>query len=190
MQLRLFVAIDLPETIRDDLAEIMLGVPGARWVDDDNLHVTLRFVGEVDGHAFEDVADALSTLRKPGFQLALTGTGHFPPRGQPTVLWAGVSPEPGLLALRGAVDRAVIRAGIEPEHRKYMPHVTLARLNGSPPGKVAQFLAHHSLFQTEPFQVDTFHLYSSVLRASGAEHTLEVSYPLLPPDPTPASGPE
>ncbi len=111
MTIRLFVAIDLPESIRDDLAEIMLGVPGARWVEDENLHVTLRFVGEVDGHRFEDIADGLSTLRKPGFQLALSGTGHFPPRGQPNVLWAGVKHDAALLALRGAVDRAVIRAG-------------------------------------------------------------------------------
>lgn len=183
MTIRLFVAIDLPEPIRDDLAEIMLGVPGARWLEDDNLHVTLRFIGEVDGHRFEDIAEALRTVRKPGFELALSGTGHFPPRGQPTVLWAGVRHDASLVGLRGAVDRVVIRAGADPAHRKYMPHVTLARLQGSPPGKVAQYLAFHSLFATQPFQVDRFHLYSSILRPSGPEHTLEVSYPLLAAEP-------
>lgn len=186
MTTRIFVAVDLPEEVQDQLEELSGGVPGARWLEPDARHLTLRFIGDVDGHAFQDVHEALSEVRKEPFSLELRGVGFFPPRGPLRVLWAGVAPEPKLAELRAAVDRAVVRAGQEPERRKFHPHVTLARLDGAPSARVARFLETWALFRTAPFEVDRFHLYSSVLHPRGSIYTLEESYDLVPPG-TPAA---
>ncbi len=177
---RLFVAVDLPDDLADDLTRFQAGMPGARWTDPDQMHLTLRFVGEVDGLVFRDVLGGLEEISAPPFTASLAGFGHFPPRGQPKALWAGVDAgalEP-LRELKRAVDRAVRVPGVEPERRKYVPHITIARLDGTPTERVARFLAANSLYRSEPFTVDAFHLYSSKLHHSGAVHTLEASYSL------------
>ena len=177
---RLFVAVDLPDELADGLTLMQAGVPGARWTDPDQMHVTLRFVGEVDGLVFRDVMAGLDEVEMQPFEVSLAGFGHFPPRGRPRSLWAGLG-LPGLDELRElkrAVDRAVNVRGVEVEHRKYVPHVTIARLDETPTARVARFLASHSLYRSEPFTVDAFHLYSSKLYHSGAIHTLEASYSL------------
>lgn len=181
---RLFVAIDFPPAIRDRLIGLCRGVPGARWVPPEQLHLTLRFIGEVDGPTFHDVAEALDEIHLPRFELRLKGVGHFPPGGEPRVLWAGVAPSDTLSRLRGAVERAVIEAGVAPDARRFTPHVTLARLKGARGGEVAPYLAEHSLFAGAPFQVGEFHLYSSWLGTKRAQHRIEASYPLF--DPVPA----
>lgn len=176
--IRLFVAIDLPEEVIERLGWLEGGLPGARWVEPDNLHLTLRFIGPVDGGAYRDIAAALSEVRGEPFELTLRGLGHFPPRGQPKVLWVGVAEEPALVALQRAVETRLQRLGLEPEHRKFKPHVTLARLNGTPPARLARLLAAHSLFACEPFEVTELQLYSSLLHQDGAQHTVEATYPL------------
>jgi len=181
---RLFVAIDFPTAQRDRLAGLCRGVPGARWVQPDQLHLTLRFIGEVDGPIFHDVAEALDAIHLPCFELQLKGVGHFPPGGEPRVLWAGVAPSDMLSRLRSAIERAVVEAGIAPDPRRFTSHVTLARLKAARSGQIALYLAEHSLFASAPIPIGQFHLYSSWLGSKQALHRIEASYPLV--DPTPA----
>ncbi len=177
MNLRLFVAIDLPAPVTDTLERICTGLPGARWTDPEQYHLTLRFVGEVDGLVARDLDEGLAEIACEPFTIQLDGFGHFPPRGAPKVLWAGISPRDPVDQLRRAVDRAVHAAGVQPERRKFSPHVTVARFpNGAPINRIQQFLSGHALYRSEPFEVDRFHLYSSQLHQDGAIHTLEATY--------------
>ena len=177
MNLRLFVAIDLPEPITDVLERMCTGIPGARWTDPEQHHLTLRFIGEVDGLVTREIDAGLAELEFEPFTLSLDGFGHFPPRGTPKVLWAGVSPREPVDLLRRSVDRVIHAAGVEPERRKFSPHVTVARFpGGAPVQRLQQFLAGHALYRSEPFRVDRFHLYSSQLHQDGAIHTLEATY--------------
>jgi len=176
---RLFVAIDLPEAIKDRLEPLCRGLPGARWVRDRQFHLTLRFLGEVEGPAFATVAEALRLVRLPPFELGLQGVGHFPPRGRPRVLWAGLAHGPGLLEAHRQVERVLRRAGQPPEERNFAPHVTLARLNGAPLPRVVGWLQDHAYLHGEPFRVERFELFSSVLGREGSQHVVEESYPLF-----------
>jgi 2'-5' RNA ligase len=178
VQHRLFIAIDLPDALTDELGLMAQGVPGARWLEPDDYHLTLRFIGEVDGLGFRDLLDTLEGTQKAPFMLQLKGVGFFPPRGQPRTLWVGLEPSKPLLELKKSLDYAIGRAGVAEESRKFMPHITLARLNGTPSTRVARFLTEYSLFRSEPFGVDAFHLYSSRLLPKGAVHTLEATFPL------------
>lgn len=175
---RLFVSIELPEEVKAELARVCCDVPGARWLEPDEMHLTVRFIGEVDGVVFRDVIDALADVRLAPFDLVLRGVGHFPPRGEPHTLWAGVERSPELLALHDKVESVLVRAGIEPERRKFSPHVTLARLKGTPSRAVGSFMARNGLYRSEPFRVDEFHLYSSRLSAKRALHRPEAAYAL------------
>ncbi|MFQ5509035.1 MAG: RNA 2',3'-cyclic phosphodiesterase [Leptospirillia bacterium] len=177
---RLFVAIDFPDPVRQQLALLCHGLPDTRWMPQEQLHLTLRFIGDVDGATFLDLQDALEGVHHPPFELSLKGTGHFPPRGEPRMLWAGVAPGEGLSSLHHQVERTVVAAGLEPDHRNYFPHVTLARLRKTPPRRVADYLAHHALFSAGPFGVNSFHLYASHLTPAGAIHDIQASYPLTP----------
>ena len=175
---RLFIAVDLPETIKNNLSLMAFGIPGARWVAPEQLHLTVRFIGEVDGGLFHDIQEILDEIHFASFSLQLKGVGYFPPRGAPRVLWIGLDKSEPLQLLRKKIDTALLRARIEPEGRKYSPHITLARLKNSPANKIANFLSGNSLFSQEPFQVEDFKLYSSVLSPKGAYHKVERIYPL------------
>jgi 2'-5' RNA ligase len=175
---RLFVAIDLPEPVVEELALFCCGMPGARWVAPEQLHLTLRFIGEVDGGLFREIQEALIGVAGKAFDLRVKGFGYFPPRKQPRVLWAGVEPADEVTLLRNRVEKELVRLGLEPEPRKFSPHITLARLHETPVGKVTQFLGGNGLYASPLFTVSEFHLYSSVLTSRGAIHTIEASYPL------------
>src|SRR5690348_399997 len=176
--MRLFVALALPDEVAATLALIQSGVPGARWSTRDQLHLTLRFIGEVDGRATSAIDDALSLVRAPTFRLTLKSVGQFGGRN-PSALWVGVETNPTLLHLQRKVESALQRAGLPAETRKYTPHVTLARLRGSPSQKVIAYLADHSLFGVPPFDVRGFILYSSVTSPNGSLYRAERAYPLL-----------
>ncbi len=176
--MRLFVAIDLPESVKERLALLCCGLPGARWVDPDQIHLTLRFIGEVDGGLFRDIRDVLATTEGECFSLQLSGIGFFPPRGKPRVIWAGLQRNESLLKLRNRMESRLVDLGLEPEGRKFSPHITLARLKNTPTIKIVRFLEAHSQFRSNPFIVENFHLYSSILGRKGAVHRIEVSYPL------------
>jgi 2'-5' RNA ligase len=176
--IRLFVGIALPEELRLRLAVLGQGVPGARWLPVDNLHLTVRFIGEVDGGVAEDVADAMLDLIVPPFEIELAGVGQFDNRGQPRVLWVGVVPQALLTRLHGKIDIALQRLGLPPDRRKFHPHVTLARLDDSPLTRVTAFLAAHAQFRSGPVPVRQFTLFSSKLGRGGAVYTHEADYEL------------
>jgi RNA 2',3'-cyclic 3'-phosphodiesterase len=175
---RLFVAIDLPERIKDDITATYVALPGARWMDEAHLHLTLRFIGEVPGDAADRIASGLRSVSGPSFSLTMKTVGFFPPRREPRILWAGVAENEELLRLQARIERSLTIIGISPDNRKFHPHVTVARLNGTPPHKSAQYVTLHSLFATEQFSVSAFHLYSSFVRKEGAHHERIASYEL------------
>ena len=175
---RLFVAIDFPEAVNRRLAALCSGLPGARWLPTGQFHLTLRFIGAVDGDGFAGIAHDLCHVACPPFSLKLNGIGHFPPRGQPRVLWVGVEAGDGLIRLHGQIEHRLRHLGIEPEGRKFAPHITLARLKGTPVSRLGDYLVAHGDFITETIPVSHFHLYSSVLGAKNAIHRIEASYPL------------
>ena len=134
--MRMFVAIALPETIRAACERLQQGVPGARWVPPENMHLTLRFLGEVGGGDFDDLMHALADVVVPPFEIEVAGVGHFETRQVPTTLWAGIKPSPELKHLQAKVERAVRSIGLPPETRKFVPHITLARLGESDPIRI------------------------------------------------------
>jgi 2'-5' RNA ligase len=174
---RLFIAVDLPETIKENLESMSFGIPGAKWVRPEQLHLTVRFIGEVDGALFHDIKNILAEVSAASFSLQLKGVGYFPPRGAPRVLWIGLEKSEPLLLLRKTIDLRLLRVGVEPEGRKFSAHITLARLKNSPVQKIANFLSGNGLFSQEPFQVEDFKLYSSILSPKGAYHKVERIYP-------------
>ncbi len=177
---RLFIAIDMPPAVNQSLIGLCQGVSGAKWADISHFHLTLRFIGDADDGLMRDIELALAEIEAPAFELALNGVGYFPPRGPAKILWAGIEPEGLPTRLRDQVVAALGVLGLEPERRKFAPHITLARFKrGAAPGQVAEFLSRHALFRTEPFAVNQFHLYSSLLRPDGALHRIEASYPLV-----------
>lgn len=178
MNKRLFISVDLPEIVKERLQSICCGLPGARWVDPAQLHLTLRFIGEVDGSTFLDIQEALEEVRMQPFTLKLSGIGFFPPRKKPTVIWVGIEASEQLLQLHRKTNAVLREIGLKAEGRKFAPHITLARLKNTPTNKVGRFLEHHGLFCTEPFKVNRFTLYSSILSSKGAKHIVEKDYVL------------
>lgn len=164
---RLFVAIRPPRPVRALLIDQMGGIPGARWQDDGQLHLTLRFIGEVDRHMANDLAGALARIAFKPFEIALAGVGQFHRGAHVDALWAGAQPRDPLARLHAKIDRVCVQAGLRAEERAYLPHVTLARL-GRTAGPTDGWLAAHAAFASPPFQVDRFHLFESQLGQSGA----------------------
>lgn len=176
--MRLFVALDLPGPLRERLAALGGGVPGARWIPAANLHLTLRFIGEVPPFRAEEVDHALAGLRARRFPLTLAGIGTFAKAGRETVLWMGVERSERLELLQGKIETALQRAGLEPERRRFAPHVALARLDNAAPEKLAAFVQRHNLFRADSYEVEHFTLFSSRLGKEAAVYQAEVEYPL------------
>jgi 2'-5' RNA ligase len=181
--MRLFVALDLPWWLRERLALLSgAGIPGARWVPPENYHLTLRFIGETPAHRAEDIDHALAGLRGRGFPLTLAGLGVFtrngPKGGRSTTLWVGVERNPQLDHLQSKIETALQRAGLEPERRRFTPHVSLARLDAAPEAKLAAFVQAHNLFRSEPVPIEHFTLFSSRLGKEQSVYTAEVEYAL------------
>lgn len=176
--IRLFAALSLPEQLRLRLTGLRGQIPGARWVPAENLHLTLRFIGELDEHTAEDVHDALARIAAEPFDLQIAGVGHFESRGQVRALWAGVTRNEALMHLQSRIETACQRAGLAPETRRYHPHVTLARCRDTSLARIGPFIAEHAGFSAPPFAAESFALYSSALGRSGSVYTPEVHYPL------------
>ncbi|WP_374405157.1 RNA 2',3'-cyclic phosphodiesterase [Pelagerythrobacter sp.] len=174
---RLFAAIRPPAVVRDMLIDTMDGVAGARWQDDDQLHLTLRFAGEIEGPQAEDLADALARVAGGPFDLALRGVGYFEKKGLAHTLWAGVEASEPLAVLQRRVERACRAAGLAAETRKFAAHITLARLNRAS-GPIGGWLARHALLASKPWRVEAFALYSSRLTPAGSQYDALVRYPL------------
>jgi 2'-5' RNA ligase len=179
MTLRLFAALPVPEEIGQDLKRLQRGVPGAAWRPVENFHITLRFVGEVDERKAEDVDSAFSEISTSGFDVQLSGAGHFG-GGDPHALWLGVRKSDALMNLAAKCEKACRRAGLKPEGRAYSPHMTLAYLSPAATlDRVMAFEKRAALFESEPWRVTYFGLFSSVTRRDAPSlYRLEAEYPL------------
>lgn len=177
--MRLFVALDLPDELRDRLGLLAsFAMPGARWVPEENYHLTLRFIGEAPAWQAEEIDHALAALRAPGFDLSLAGIGSFAKGGRGVTLWAGVERTAALDHLRAKIETALQRIGLEPERRRFAPHVTLARLDNPPAAKLAAWMQAHGLFRAPPVRIKHFTLFSSILHKDHPIYTPEVEYGL------------
>jgi len=174
---RLFVAIRPPEPIRDLLIDAMDDSADFRWQLDEQLHLTLRFIGEVERPVADDVAAALSRVHVEPMELHIAGVGRFEQRSG-GALWAGVEPRGPLAALAAKVERASVAAGLEPERRAFHPHITLARWKGRRNREIADFLKREGGLRSEPFEVTEFSLFESRLSRHGAHYEEVASYPL------------
>jgi len=176
---RLFVALRPPHAIRAALIAAMHGISGARWQDDDQLHLTLRFIGEVDHHRAEDIAAALGALHAAAVTARIAGVSLFERQGRAHMMWAGVEPHEPITALQRKVDQLLARVGIAPETRAFVPHITLARLNRAS-GPVAPFLALHSDLASSDFIFGHVTLYESEMGHGGSRYHPVARYPLEP----------
>ena len=175
--LRLFVGIEFPPELKLRLSLLCTGVPGAKWVDPGNLHLTLRFIGEITENLAADVDEALARIKARRFTLQLAGTGIFGGR-RPRALWVGVERSPELVKLHDKIEQALIRTGVESEPRKFAPHVTLARLRDPELGKLGHFLAATAQFRAAPLPVEHFSLIASFPTKAGSVYEDQADYPL------------
>jgi RNA 2',3'-cyclic 3'-phosphodiesterase len=174
---RLFVAIRPPDHIRDLLTDAMDESPDFRWQNDEQLHITLRFVGEVDRPLADDLADTLARIRSEPFAIRVKGVGRFEQRSS-GALWAGVEPKEPLASLAAKIERVCQQVGLEPERRAFHPHITLARWKGRRSREVADFLERNRGLVSDPFEVDRFVLFESQLSKHGAHYEEVASYEL------------
>lgn len=177
--MRLFVGLALPFDLRQRFRGLCSGLPGARWVDEENMHLTLRFVGQVDASEAEDLDLALASVRVPGFPIRFVEIGSFASRSKARAVWVGAEPGPDLLCLRDTIESAVVRAGFEPEHRKFRPHVTLGRLKKGSVVATGKYLEAKGAFAAASFPVTAFTLFRSHLSHKGARYEALAEYPLL-----------
>ena len=176
--MRLFVALPLPEDARARLSALQSGVPGARWVAQDNLHLTLRFIGETDRHGAEELDAGLGLIRAPAFGLTLSGVGFFDRGRYAHTLWAGTtSPEP-VVFLRDKIESVAVRAGLAPERRKFSAHVTLARLDDVPSVRLGPYLETRHGFAAGPYPIVHFTLFESRPGGDGVHYEPLADYPL------------
>ncbi|MDR6432615.1 RNA 2',3'-cyclic phosphodiesterase [Brucella pseudogrignonensis] len=175
---RLFTALEIPRDAALSLSLLRGGLPGARWIDVENYHITLRFIGDVEGHVADEVANALDRVRRPEFMLNLSGVDAFGSK-KPHSIYAGVSPSPELNALQGEIERICQRLHIPADPRKFTPHVTLARLKNPRIEDVVQYLSSRGNFSTMPFKVGRFVLMSSRDSVGGGPYIVEEAWPLM-----------
>jgi len=174
---RLFVALRPPQEVLDLLIDAMDDSPELGWVGEDNLHLTLRFIGEVERPLANDIAGALARIRAPSFEMKVKGVGRFDRRSG-GALWAGVEPRKPVAELAAKVDRACVTAGLEPERRAFHPHITLARYKRGGGAIAEAFERRHADLASQPFEIDRFILFESHLSRHGAHYEEVASYTL------------
>jgi 2'-5' RNA ligase len=175
---RLFTGLEIPRDIAQSLSMLRGGLPGARWIDPENYHVTLRFIGDVDDHVAHEVASMLDRVRRGPFEVRVDGVTSFGGK-KPRAVVATVSPSQPLMDAQAEQERLMQRIGLEPEGRKYTPHVTLARLRDASSRDVAEYLSMRGHFRSPPFRVSRFVLFSSRASTGGGPYVVEASYPLV-----------
>ncbi len=176
--MRIFVGIPLPEDVRERLGGLCSGLPQARWISPENMHVTLRFIGEVDDGAAEDIDAALGAIHMPSFDVSVSDVGFFERGRKVHTIWAGIDGGDAIGRLRDKVESAVIRTGCEPDKRQFKAHVTLARLRRVPARRVSEYLHVCNGFFAGPFAVEGFTLFRSHLGHGGAHYQTLANYPL------------
>ena len=185
---RLFTGLEIPSDVGQSLASLRGGLPGARWVDPENYHVTLRFIGDVDDSIAREVASMLGRVRREAFELRVDDLKSFGGR-KPRAIVAALGPAQALMELQAEHERLLQRVGLVPEGRKFTPHVTLARLRDSSNRQVAEYLAERGPFRSVPFRVGRFVLFSSRAAVGGGPYIVEAAYPLAASSPVGATAP-
>jgi RNA 2',3'-cyclic 3'-phosphodiesterase len=176
--MRLFLAIDLPENIKDQIHPLQDNpLKGAKWTTPDSWHITLHFIGEAEE---APIREALAKVKGEAFSLQLRGVGTFPPSGEPNVLWLGLDAPRALTSLHQNIGEALKPLGYVPESRPYNAHLTLARFKELKPSRedLENYLHQFSNFETERFAINSFTLYQSELLSTGAVYTVRESYKL------------
>ena len=174
---RLFTGLEIPADVASSLAALRGGLPGGRWIDPENYHITLRFIGDIDDWTAREVAYALGKVRRRDIEVQFDGLTSFGGK-KPRAVVAAVRPSQALMELQAEQERILRRIGLEPEPRKYTPHVTLARLRDSSSWQVADYLAGRGYFRAAPFRVNSFALFSSRDLRGGGPYIVEAEYPL------------
>jgi RNA 2',3'-cyclic 3'-phosphodiesterase len=174
---RIFTGLELPAEVIQSLAALRGGLPGARWIDPENYHLTLRFIGDVDDTVAREVASMLGKVSRPPLELRFDGLSSFGGR-RPRAVIATLAQTPALMELQAEHERLMQRVGLEPEGRKFTPHVTLARLRDSSSRQVADYLATRPFLEPLPFRVSRFVLFSSRASVGGGPYVVEAAYPL------------
>ncbi|MEP3431446.1 MAG: RNA 2',3'-cyclic phosphodiesterase [Roseibium sp.] len=174
---RLFTGLEIPSETALMLSMLQGGLKGARWVDPENFHITLRFIGDIDDRTADEVVAALDRIRRDPIEVRLDGLGSFG-TGKPHAVWARVQPTDELAELQAEQERILQRLHLPPERRKYTPHVTLARCRTSSNEEVAKWLSERGAFQAPPFMVGRFVLFSAKASVGGGPYLVEEAYPL------------
>ena len=174
---RLFTGLEIPAELAESLSLLRGGLPGARWIDRENYHLTLRFIGDVDDEVAREVAWLLGKVRRREIELQLDGLSSFGGR-RPRAVVATVAPSPSVMELQAEHERLMRRVGLDPEGRKYTPHITLARLRDSTSREVAEYLSTRGGFRWPAFKVSRFVLFSSRASVGGGPYVVEAAYPL------------
>lgn len=173
---RLFTGIEIPEDVSSELSALEVPIPGVSWVEEDDLHLTLRFFGDISDSQERDLLDLLDTLDADAFGMRVSGLATF--GSEPHLLYAAVEETPQLASLARAIDRIAINIGCPRQKHPFRPHVTLARLDNADPMRLARFLSQNATIALEPFFVHRFALYSSRPRTGGGPYAIEALYPL------------
>ena len=174
---RLFTGLEIPAALGEQLSLLRGGLPGARWIDPENYHLTLRFIGDVDDDIAHEVASMLGRVKRGPFDLHMDGLTSFGGR-KPRAVVASVAPAQALIDMQAEHERLMQRVGLAPEGRKYTPHVTLARLRESSSRQVADYLSLRAPFRSRAFAVSRFVLFSSRASVGGGPYVIEAAYPL------------
>jgi 2'-5' RNA ligase len=174
---RLFAGLEIPAAVAETLAHLRGGLHGARWIDPDDYHVTLRFIGDIGHTTANEIAGLMARVSRKPFPVSVQGLQSFGGR-KPRAIVACVAPSRPLIELQGELERLVRRIGLEPESRKFVPHVTLARLRDASAQDVADYLSLRGYFPSQTFTADSFALFSARDSVGGGPYIVEDSYAL------------
>ncbi len=174
----LFIAVTVPSTIAARLTTLGGGIPGARQVPAENMHITLRYVGEIDTMLADEICEALSVVSHPPFTLKVSGVGVFGKRRDPRLLYAGVSPHDDLVKLHHKVEGLLAYLRLAPRQRTYQPHITLCRLKNASCRRIGHFVAANNLIESPPFDIRSFALHESHRRSDGSHYRMIREYAL------------
>ncbi len=175
---RLFTGLEIPESVASQLQLLRGGIPGARWIEPEDYHITLRFIGDIDEATAAHIRELLDEVHLPAFELKVSGLNWFG-GARPHSVHARIEPVPGLIALQQAHERICQRAGLKPEPRRFVPHITLARCKGAPLEAVRDYVSAHGLFSATPFPVRRFAMFSARPSRGGGPYVVEQAWPLM-----------
>ncbi len=176
---RLFIAIDIPDPVKDNICGLRRNLPGVRWTAGEQIHLTMQFIGESDDTLFNQIKSSLSKIKLPPFGLEITSSGFFPNEKRPSVFWLGCAESQALSDLKENMDLVLDPFGVPSENRKFYPHITIARLKMISAKDCLKLSNIYKDIFPIRFNVSEFILYSSLLKSDGTEHSRECVYPLL-----------